>query len=144
MSNESTLWAYLRDGLKDNSIHLSRVESHSTSIGIPDVNFTIDGKDGWIELKFENSKGIYLRESQYCWMRDRLRVGCNNIHVLWGADVEYMDERGKCRVYGLVHVHCITQLKQLRGMTKPVEWASESLAQWNNNIDFKQLKGLLK
>lgn len=56
MSNEATLWDWLRQAMiraqQIERMHqrVERIESGVT-FGVPDVNFTIGGVDGWIELK---------------------------------------------------------------------------------------------
>ena len=49
--SERNLWRYLQRNLKDNKSLLMRVEN-SLYKGIPDVNYLIDGNEGWIELKY--------------------------------------------------------------------------------------------
>jgi hypothetical protein len=53
--------------------HLSWVESHATSPGAFDVNYCIDGVEGWLELKaFPN---IEIRTTQVSWARERIEAG---------------------------------------------------------------------
>lgn len=141
--NEAKLWTYVEKRLKSISIHLTRVESHSTAVGVPDVNYCIEGIEGWIELKAETTKGMVLRQSQKVWMRDRLRAGATKIYLLWAADVEYTDKRGLTRVYGLIHCNP-SNIRTLFNSTKPVVWFAESFMTWENSIDFEQLKRELK
>ena len=48
--SETNLWRYLQRNLKDNKTMLMRVENPFYK-GIPDVNFLIDGNEGWLDLK---------------------------------------------------------------------------------------------
>lgn len=141
MSNrEAKLWSYIEKRLKGAGVHLTRVESHSTAVGVPDVNYCIDGTEGWLELKAENTKGLVLRKSQYAWIRDRLKAGAPKIYIMWVADVEYTDHRGLTRVYGLVECKDARKVKELLRCTKPVEWFAASFMTWENSVDFEQLR----
>lgn len=57
-------------------IHISWIESHSTAVGAPDVNYNVNGTEGWIELKYgdENDPGE-IRSTQVTWMEDRIAAG---------------------------------------------------------------------
>lgn len=140
---EATLWKYISKNLAGKGVDLTRVESHATAVGVPDVNCCIDGVDSWAELKFNTTKGLVLRDSQFAWMRRRLACGANNIYIIWGADIEYTDERGMQRVYGLIKTTTKDQLQWLRENKSPVCWASRSVRQWAKSIDFKELRTLL-
>lgn len=81
---ESELWRWLRDELTVSykSIDLQRVESGSTSEGIPDVNYCLQGVEGWIELKVAKLTKrppyiitIGLRPAQAFWLARRRRAG---------------------------------------------------------------------
>lgn len=59
-----------------NQCHISQVESHATSAGIPDLNFCIVGQEGNIELKvWMNSRSPHIRPSQKQWFRNRIKNG---------------------------------------------------------------------
>ena len=47
---ESTLWRYLRDGLRPLRVDLQRHEDLA-AVGVPDVSYGARGVQGWIELK---------------------------------------------------------------------------------------------
>lgn len=53
-----------------------RIESGSTGLGIPDLNYAFDGREGWIELK-EVKAGfkIGMRPQQVAWIERRVRHG---------------------------------------------------------------------
>lgn len=84
MRNESALW-HVFSGLVGPRAHLTRIESHATSIGQPDVNYCIDGIEGNVELKYTNSakKGIILRPSQHQWFRRRVHAGGHPWVLVW-------------------------------------------------------------
>lgn len=54
-------------------MHLTWVESHDTALGAPDVQYAIDGVEGWLELKA--GPGIDVRASQVRWMEDHIEAG---------------------------------------------------------------------
>lgn len=78
MKPETRFWHWLSGGALPPGDY-SRVEPPPTP-GIPDVNYCIEGIEGWIELKVGrnrrcpfNGRNKGLRASQRRWMRNRLR-----------------------------------------------------------------------
>lgn len=55
--------------------HFSRVESHETSSGIPDVDYCINGTEGHVELKHGNNSAPRIRGTQVRWFRHRIKAG---------------------------------------------------------------------
>lgn len=56
--------------------HVSMVESPETSPGIPDLNWCINGKEGWTELKVSiYGENPHIRPTQKAWIRRRVKVG---------------------------------------------------------------------
>jgi len=53
--------------------HLSWVESHATSPGAFDVNYCVNGVEGWIELKAFPK--IDIKISQVIWAEERIKAG---------------------------------------------------------------------
>lgn len=47
---ESGLWGVMRDRLRGGGRRLTRIES-TVGEGLPDVNYCINGEEGWVELK---------------------------------------------------------------------------------------------
>lgn len=72
------LGGLLRDHLPH--IHWQRVES-GTSRGIPDMNYCVDGAEGWIELKWTLGWTVDLRPEQVAWLMRRSRSG-GRVHIL--------------------------------------------------------------
>jgi len=72
--------------------HVSRIESHATSIGVPDLNFfSKSGHETWFELKWlglDNKPEI--RSSQVMWHRNRWRVGSNSYFLIGTHDCEHI------------------------------------------------------
>lgn len=77
--SESSFWNYLRKLLPKGG-HYTRIESHDTAAGFPDVHYTLNGNSGTIELKdakrpgakypFKGESGI--RPSQRRWMAEEI------------------------------------------------------------------------
>ena len=74
--SESALWKDMKKNIGHLG-HFSRVESHETSSGIPDVDFCINGTEGHIELKFGRNKAPKIRGSQGKWFKRRVEAGGN-------------------------------------------------------------------
>lgn len=55
-------------------VHWQRVEN-SVGNGVPDVNYCVDGKEGWIEYKVSRGWRIRLRPGQVGWLEQRTRYG---------------------------------------------------------------------
>lgn len=77
--SEASFWKYLSKLLPKEG-HYTRIESHDTAPGFPDVDYTLNGNRGKIELKdakrpgakypFKGQSG--LRSSQFRWMNEEL------------------------------------------------------------------------
>lgn len=84
---ESQLWGWVKQYLPPG--HYSRIES-STSPGIPDVAYTVEGSRGWIELKDAKSAKATrpfrrggLRPDQMVWFREEIRAsGVTGLFIL--------------------------------------------------------------
>ena len=72
--SEGKLWKDMHKNI-DHLGHFSRVESHETSSGIPDVDFCIKGVEGHVELKFGNNRAPRIRSTQTRWFRHRVKEG---------------------------------------------------------------------
>lgn len=55
--------------------HWIHVESGSTSGGIPDLNFCIDGVEGWVETKQTHAWSVKFRPTQVALISARARAG---------------------------------------------------------------------
>lgn len=51
--------------------HVSHIESHLTSAGIPDLNLFKGQRDVWLELKIIKDGKVKLRPTQKKWHRER-------------------------------------------------------------------------
>ena len=55
--------------------HWQRIEVGGTGKGVPDLNYCIDGVEGWIELKQTSAWAVIIRPEQIGWIERRVRVG---------------------------------------------------------------------
>lgn len=72
--SEADLWRAMDKGMGELG-HFSRVESHETSSGIPDVDYCIRGIENHVELKFGKNKRPKIRGTQTRWFRHRVKAG---------------------------------------------------------------------
>src|SRR4030067_1055575 len=73
---EKRLSSLVRGMLEQHGAHVSMVESHAVSIGIPDLNYCINGREGWIELKtIHGDEMPKIRTAQRRWARVRVAAG---------------------------------------------------------------------
>ena len=55
-----------------------RIESGGTGLGIPDLNYAFDGREGWLELKgIKAGFKFGMRPGQVAWIERRRRHGGN-------------------------------------------------------------------
>src|SRR5215475_5876721 len=73
MASDGNLRAMFRANLPD--FDWLSVETHGTSRGVPDSNYCVDGKEGWIELKACDGWRVSIRPEQAAWAELRLRKG---------------------------------------------------------------------
>lgn len=74
ISSEKQFSAWLMKRLNERG-HAQRIET-TTSNGVPDINWCVDGKECWIETKIGCTE-ILLRKEQYAWGMKRSVHGCN-------------------------------------------------------------------
>jgi hypothetical protein len=55
--------------------HWVSIESKMTGSGIPDANYCLDGREGWVEFKLTSGWTVGLRPEQVAWHLQRSRVG---------------------------------------------------------------------
>jgi hypothetical protein len=61
------------DMLEEHKFHVSMVESGETASGIPDLNYCLNGVEGWIELKtIDKEEAPHIRPAQRRWIRKRI------------------------------------------------------------------------
>ena len=112
--------------------HCQRIESHATSIGVPDIELcTYTQNQWWIELKvWYADKGVTIRPAQKRWHIQRAIVGGKSLVL-----IHFPSARRYALLWGDDAVH-----------VKPKElttWLSLALYVWDDEIDFEQLKDFL-
>lgn len=76
--------------LRRMGFHVSQIESHDTSAGIPDTHYFGHSTDGFIELKVAKINGsVAIRNTQKAWFRDRIKAGGYHQYLLVGFDNGY-------------------------------------------------------
>lgn len=122
--SEVALWNYVHNNIGHLG-HFSRIESGDTAAGIPDVEYCIGGISGHLELKSSTK----LRQSQFVWMRDRLRAG-GIVNVLWqdGQKKEWRLIPGDSAVNARLHMYT----------SKPY-WIAQSRLTWKASINWEEL-----
>ena len=55
--------------------HWQSVETWSTGQGVPDLNYCIEGREGWIELKAAKGLKVKFQPHQIAWLERRYRSG---------------------------------------------------------------------
>jgi hypothetical protein len=85
---ESNVRRKLGVELRRLGFHVSQIESHATSAGIPDTHYFGHNTDGFIELKVAKVNGaIEIRNTQKAWFRERIKAGGHHQYVLVGIHV---------------------------------------------------------
>lgn len=129
IKRESDLWRYVRTTVKPViGGHWSRIESHATSLGVPDVNVCHQSQDVWIELK--QGDDAEIRPSQYRWIKDRLNEGAKNIWIL-----HHQEDLGFMLIQG-----CMIDV--IKDRPKAV-WYSVAHKTWKSDINPKELEQTL-
>lgn len=134
---EKRLWETLKEGL-DHTGHFDRIESHAVSVGRPDVNYCIDGREGDIELKIFDRKrgGFVLRASQNAWFCKRHRSGSRRIFIL----ARYDDNSGN-QMFLLISGNKSRNLIHDRSFEG---WIAQADIIWQGQINWSELKAALK
>lgn len=57
--------------------HWQSVETWSTGQGVPDLNYCMDGREGWLELKATKGWRVTITPEQVAWIERRSRNGGN-------------------------------------------------------------------
>ena len=132
--SEAALWKDMNRNIGHLG-HFSRVESHESSAGIPDVDFCIAGVEGHVELKFGNgSKHPNIRPTQAKWFRDRVRKDGKP----WMFTLIMVKKRS---VYLL---HEGKWVPRLAGDPYDFdEWADSACRVWDGSMEWRELISIL-
>lgn len=75
MSIDGGLWPLVKAHLSGPGVDFQRIESGAVGSGCPDLNYCIDGVDGWIEFKATENYTVVFRQEQPGWIARRTRAG---------------------------------------------------------------------
>lgn len=75
MNTENDFRQKVIDVAEGMGAHVSHIESHQTSAGIPDLCIFLMEEDLWIELKVIKKRAVKLRPTQKRWHADRAQCG---------------------------------------------------------------------
>lgn len=67
------------------------VETPLTGGGVPDANYCVDGREGWVEFKLARTNGVVVRPDQVAWALRRIRHGGRVTFAVRRKNV-YLDE----------------------------------------------------
>lgn len=74
---ETDLRNHIRKPLKELG-HFQPIETGAVASGVADVNFCMDGKEFWLELKIIKGNRMNFRPTQVPWNINRAKAGGNN------------------------------------------------------------------
>ena len=131
--SEKALWTYINSNIGWAG-HFSRVESHATSAGIPDVDYCIDRVEGHLELKYSSGKPYKTRATQVAWFRNRTRKG-GRPYILAQLDLSDVS---------IFSIYSGIKYESLHLTTQPEDWLHYAMTIWRDNIDFDELIGVLR
>jgi len=75
-----------------------RIESGGTGLGIPDLNYAVDGSEGWLELKqIVSGLKIGMRPMQVAWIERRIRHGGRVLIMVRKGDEVWLFDGSEAR-----------------------------------------------
>lgn len=126
MQNEADLWQFLRTEVfyGNADVHVSRIESHATSIGFPDLEYCYYGHCNTMEMKYSKDlESVTLRPSQYRWLTDRVNAG--------GRPLIFTCLRLNGDDTNIFLLHRGTQAKYLVAHNSWADWGNSAAKYWN-------------
>ena len=69
------LRALFRTNLMSFGFHCQSIETGGTGLGVPDLNYCCNGREGWAEFKLTKVWAVDLRVEQVGWLLARHRAG---------------------------------------------------------------------
>jgi hypothetical protein len=132
LMSESNLWRYIQKNLKSYGV-LSRVENAFYK-GMPDVNYLIDGVEGWIELKFisqfparQNTivRVPHFTEEQKIWHEQRVKYKGNTTVLIQVERDYFIFKKDKIKLVGSLTRNSMVKLANKH---------------WPKRINFKELR----
>jgi hypothetical protein len=132
--SEARLRKYILSNFPSANIQWTQIESHATSIGVPDMAYCIGGFNNWIEFKYGNlKKPPTIRPAQVAWFRRNCELSGNPLIL---AAIEFQ----KGMVYCLYHGSKATQLKDVSGRDHLHQWLDIADVKWSNKIEWETLQ----
>tara|TARA_R100001443_G_scaffold487_6_gene2037 strand:+ start:16369 stop:16782 length:414 start_codon:yes stop_codon:yes gene_type:complete len=128
--SENNFWRYINKNMRGIGI-FTRIEN-SFFKGIPDINFLIDGKEGWIELKYRDKFPVrnntpiklhHFTKEQKLWHDNRVKNG-GRTFLFVKVEKTYYLFKGKNI--------------QFVGTMNKEEMENKSCKTWLNKINFKE------
>lgn len=132
--NESRLRKYLTLNIDDQG-HFCPIEAHVSQPGIPDYSYTVDGTNGWLELKFGTaSKPPQLRLMQKVWMIRNVKHGGNPLIFLGVMNKDHPQ-------FGIAHGNRAEQLYAAKTNT---EWIACCSTIWSDRVIWPEFLSILR
>jgi hypothetical protein len=134
ISSEDDLREYVVGELST-VIHFSRLEAHVSAPGVPDLAYTFQGTNGFLELKYgDRKKAPKIRPTQYAWIRQNVGFGGGNPLILVAV-------KGKeATKFRLIHGSYVELLTQNPGVK---QWLTTPAQEWINQIDWSEFLMIL-
>lgn len=112
---------------------VNRVESHETSIGIPDICIILSQGGGtqWIELKYTADNKVVIRPAQIMWIRQAQRMGYRPViltRVVKEKEVLHMFHRSNTPL----------ETDSLKEWELTADWI------WGEDINYAELEEMLR
>ena len=140
ISKESDVWTIVRAALiqMGPGMHYNRIESHSTALGYPDVEYCYRGVVSQIELKFVNSlsERIVIRPSQILWFTERVKSGGEPLMI---TGIKRAESICGMATEQLIMLHYGDDVAKMRDSTASEALMTAKLV-WVNEIDQIEFK----
>ena len=132
--NEAELRKYLIKNV-DDSGHFCPIEAHASQPGVPDYSYTVDGVNGWLELKHGTLKmPPNLRSMQKVWMDRNVNYGGEPLILC-----SIVDNVGM--LYGIIHGSKTDGIYMAKHTSA---WVSNFSTVWSNEIVWPEFLAILR
>lgn len=115
--------------------HWQAIESWSTGQGVPDMNYCLEGRDGWIENKFTEAWALQhpLSPEQVAWIERRNRVGGRALLAVrktFVGGVRRGDPGDEVFIFGPSALRLIAPTNSIKGV-EPLLHSTGGPARWD-------------
>ena len=133
--SESKFWKEIDKGM-GRSWQATRIESHATATGFPDVDYCMkNGAEGKLELKFGYANSMpHIEDSQIRWHIKRFKMG----------GISFIFSKIKIEGEWNYMLHYGHQIKNLYENSDANYWKHSSFWLCNGDINFGYLKMILR